>query len=154
MDPWCSPVGFSATIREINSRTTFDVGLLPTCFRTLEICRQYIRKPDRCQRTTVSGVTRMRESFQADQTLSDYPEKLIEQAEDRARMSTFQRDELLTQSKILALDCNWFRFSIAGLAFIVHWKLWECACLQVARFQGVLGKCENLCGLSLLSLLN
>jgi hypothetical protein len=32
---------------------------------------------------------------------SDYPEKLIEQADDQARMSTFQRDELLTQSKIL-----------------------------------------------------
>ncbi len=77
MDPWCSPVGFSATIREINSRTTFDVGLLPTCFRTLEISRQYIRKPVRCQRTTVSGVTRMRESFQADQTLRAITQKSL-----------------------------------------------------------------------------
>ena len=32
---------------------------------------------------------------------SDYPEKLIEEAETRARMSTLQRDELLTQSEIL-----------------------------------------------------
>ena len=32
---------------------------------------------------------------------SDYPEELIEEAETRARMSTLQRDELLTQSEIL-----------------------------------------------------
>ena len=32
---------------------------------------------------------------------SDYPEELIEDAETRARMSTLQRDELLTQSEIL-----------------------------------------------------
>lgn len=32
---------------------------------------------------------------------SDYPEELIEGSEARARMSTLQRDELLTQSKIL-----------------------------------------------------
>ena len=43
---------------------------------------------------TVSGVT-------IPDAPSDYPEKLIEQAEDRTRMSTFQRDELLTQSEIL-----------------------------------------------------
>ncbi len=30
---------------------------------------------------------------------SDYPEELIEEAEARARISTLQRDELLTQSK-------------------------------------------------------
>ena len=55
-------------IREINSRTSFGAGLLPTCLRTLEISRQYIRKPVRCQRTTVSGVTIRRECFQSDQT--------------------------------------------------------------------------------------
>jgi hypothetical protein len=32
---------------------------------------------------------------------SDYPEELIEKVEARARMSTLQHDELLTQSKIL-----------------------------------------------------
>ena len=32
---------------------------------------------------------------------SDYPEELIEEVEARARMSTLQRDELLTQSEIL-----------------------------------------------------
>src|SRR5580692_1768213 len=69
--PWirgAPQVGFSAIIRKIKSRTSFGVGLLPTCFRTLEIIRQYIRKPVRCQRTTVSGVTMSRECFQSDQT--------------------------------------------------------------------------------------
>jgi hypothetical protein len=32
---------------------------------------------------------------------SNHPKELIEEAETRARMSTLQRDELLTQSKIL-----------------------------------------------------
>jgi hypothetical protein len=38
--------------------------------------------------------------------LSDYPEELIEQAETRARMSTLQRDELLTQSEILKKETS------------------------------------------------
>jgi len=37
---------------------------------------------------------------------SDYPEELIEDAETRARMSTLQRDELLTQSKILEKETS------------------------------------------------
>jgi hypothetical protein len=69
--PWirgAPQVGFSATIRKINSRTSFGVGLLPTCFGTLEISLQYIRKRVRCQRTTVSGVTTRRACFHPDQT--------------------------------------------------------------------------------------
>src|ERR1700694_1901857 len=68
--PWirgAPQVGFSATIWKINSRTCFGVRLLPTCVRTLEISLQYIRKPVRCQRTTVSGVTTMRACFHPDQ---------------------------------------------------------------------------------------
>jgi hypothetical protein len=37
---------------------------------------------------------------------SDYPEELIEEAEARARMSTLQHDELLTQSKILEKETS------------------------------------------------
>jgi hypothetical protein len=37
---------------------------------------------------------------------SDYPEELIEWVDDRARMSTFQRDELLRQSKILEKETS------------------------------------------------
>jgi hypothetical protein len=44
-----------------------DVGLLPKRVLAFEINIQYTRNPARCQRTTISGVTLMRESFQADQ---------------------------------------------------------------------------------------
>ena len=37
---------------------------------------------------------------------SDYPEELIEEVEARARMSTLQRDELLTQSEILKKETS------------------------------------------------
>jgi alpha-galactosidase/6-phospho-beta-glucosidase family protein len=37
---------------------------------------------------------------------SDYPEELIEEAQTRARMSTLQRDELLTQSKVLEKETS------------------------------------------------
>jgi hypothetical protein len=37
---------------------------------------------------------------------SDHPEKLIEEAETRARMSTLERDELLTQSEILKKESS------------------------------------------------
>ena len=37
---------------------------------------------------------------------SDYPEELIEEVEARARMSTLQPDELLTQSKILEKETS------------------------------------------------
>ncbi len=69
--PWirgAPQVGFSATIWKINSRMSFVVCFLSTCFWTLEISLQYIRKPARCQRTTVSGVTTRRACFHPDQT--------------------------------------------------------------------------------------
>ena len=61
--------GFSAIIWKMRSRTSFDVGLLPTGFRTFEIRLQYQRNPARCHRTTVSGVTTMRTCFHPDQNL-------------------------------------------------------------------------------------
>lgn len=69
--PWmrsAPQVGFSTTIRKINSRTFFGVCFLPISVRTLEISLQYKRNPARCLRTTVSGVTTMRVCFQPDQT--------------------------------------------------------------------------------------
>src|ERR1700737_3470729 len=76
--PWirgAPQVGFSATIWKINSRPSFGVRLLPTCVRTLEISLQYIRKPVRCQRTTVSGVPTMRACFLPDQNRRRTPQK-------------------------------------------------------------------------------
>jgi len=81
-------------------------GLLPACLRTLQISRQYIQKPVRCQRTMVSGVTMMRTASKPTRPASDYPEELIEEVEARARMSTLQRNELLTQSKILKKETS------------------------------------------------
>ena len=46
----------------------------------------------------------MRDCFQADQTRRAIT--LIEGSEARARMSTLQRDELLTQSKILEKETS------------------------------------------------
>jgi len=51
----------------MRSRISWDSFFLPTRSFTLEIRLQYLLKPARCQRTTVSGVTMMRELFQADQ---------------------------------------------------------------------------------------
>src|ERR1019366_10277748 len=69
--PWmrgAPQVGLSATLRKIRSRTSLLIGFLPTTFRAREIQLQYNRKPVRCQRTTVSGVTRINDLFQPDQT--------------------------------------------------------------------------------------
>jgi hypothetical protein len=95
-------VGFSATIRKISSRTSLVVRFLPTCQRTLEINLQYVRKPLRCQRTTVSGVTMSRDCFQDDQTRRAITQKSLSKSPrlGRGRLR-FQRDELLTQSEIL-----------------------------------------------------
>lgn len=60
-------VGFSATIRKIRSRTSREILLRPTRFLILEIMLQYMRKPARCQRTTVSGATTSSNFFQSDQ---------------------------------------------------------------------------------------
>src|SRR5258708_39809550 len=56
-------VGFSATMRKINFRTSPDSLFLPTCFLTFEIRLQYSRNPARCHRTTVSGVTTRTDFF-------------------------------------------------------------------------------------------
>ncbi len=70
--PWirgAPQVGFSATMRQIRSRSSLPVCLLPTGLRTLETNLPYRRKPARCQRTTVSGVTMMSDRFPPIQTL-------------------------------------------------------------------------------------
>src|SRR5205807_9620563 len=70
--PWmrgAPHVGFSATMRKINSRTSFGVCLRPIGLRTLEISFQYNRKPARCHWTTVSGLTTITACFHPDQNL-------------------------------------------------------------------------------------
>src|SRR5258706_9762769 len=67
MNAWRSPRWVLNTIRKINSRTSFDVCRRPTGLLTLEISFQYKRNPALCQRTTVSGVTAMRDCCHPDQ---------------------------------------------------------------------------------------
>jgi hypothetical protein len=55
----------------------------------------------------VSGVTMMRDCFQADQTRRAITQKsLSKRLKLGRRMSTLQRDELLTQSKILEKETS------------------------------------------------
>jgi len=53
-------VGFSATIWKISSRTSLLIRFLPSRALWRDSQVQYKRKPARCQRTTVSGVTTTR----------------------------------------------------------------------------------------------
>jgi hypothetical protein len=58
--------------------------------------------------SNIQAVCRIDDCFQADQVRrADHPEEVIEEVEARARMSTLlQRDELLTQSKILEKETS------------------------------------------------
>ena len=86
--PWmrgAPQVGFSATMRKITSRTSFDRLCLPTCFLAFEIQLQYSRKPARCQPTTVSGLTSTRDCFQAPQKRRANTQNLLSTAPIRSR---------------------------------------------------------------------
>src|SRR5215472_16863551 len=52
----------------MRSRTSWEAGLLPIGPLALEINFQYRRNPALCQRTTVSGLTKMSDCFQPDHT--------------------------------------------------------------------------------------
>ena len=56
-------VGFSATMRKISSRNSLLTHFLPAWTLHREIQAQYSLKPSRCQRTTVSGWTRINARF-------------------------------------------------------------------------------------------
>jgi hypothetical protein len=65
--PWmreAPQVGFSATMRKMSSRSSLLICFLPVRIRCRERQNQYSRKPARCQRTTVSGLTRISDRFQ------------------------------------------------------------------------------------------
>lgn len=84
--PWmrgAPQVGFSATIRQLNSRTCFGVCLRPIDFRTREISFQYKRKPARCQRTTVSSVTTIRACRHPHQNLRAMIQKTLSNISSR-----------------------------------------------------------------------
>src|SRR6201987_2561274 len=94
-------VGFSAIIRKISSQTSVDSFFLPTCFLAFEIKLQYSRKPARCQRTTVSGLTSTRDCFQAPQkTTGEYPEDFVNRSHPGSGMLALQHRQLLPESEI------------------------------------------------------
>jgi hypothetical protein len=76
-------VGFSATIRNIKSRTSLGIRFLPIAWRALEIARQYRANPVRCHRTTVSGLTTTRACFQPDQNLRSRTQKSLSDTASR-----------------------------------------------------------------------
>ena len=81
--PWirgAPQVAFSATIRNIRLRTSFEIRFRPITHRALEIARQYNLNPVQCQPTTVSGLTTMRACFQPDQNLSAKTQKILSNA--------------------------------------------------------------------------
>src|SRR5712664_4400551 len=92
-------VGFSATMRKINFRTSLDNLFLPTCFLSFEMKPQYSRNPARCQRTTVSGVTTRRDFFQSDP--NRHPEELVKRQECWPGLPALQYSELLMKRQIL-----------------------------------------------------
>lgn len=94
-------VGFSATIRRINARISLLIGLHPTLDFALESHFQYSRKPARCQRTTVLGVTRIRGSFHRDHSLRKATQKSF-CAESPARSLGLESKQLLAEGEILA----------------------------------------------------
>src|SRR5271167_1212375 len=99
----CAPqVGFSATMRKISSRTSLLMDFLPTAFRAREIQLQYSRKPVRCQRTTVSGVTRINDLFQSDQTFRRTTQNSLSTELSRGRGSLcVQSQQLLPKGEVL-----------------------------------------------------
>src|SRR6266851_2931210 len=95
-------IGSSATMRKINSRTSFDNLFLPTCFLSFEIRLQYSRNPARCQRTTVSGVTTRRDFFQSDQNRHASTQKSLSKGKSVGlACPALQYSKLLTKRQIL-----------------------------------------------------
>ena len=78
-------VGFSATIRKMRSRNSVLTHFLPVRIRCRESHVQYSLKPSRCQRTTVSGWTRINACFHLGQNRCNITQKHLSDAANRGR---------------------------------------------------------------------
>ena len=87
-------VGFSATMRKMSSRSSAPIRLRPGLIRCRESQAQYALNPARCQRTTVSGWTRINACFHPNQN----------------RLSTTQN----SRSKIANRGCGCLCFKTAS----------------------------------------
>ena len=102
VNTWGAPGGVLRDHPKIRSRTSWEVLLRPTIRRPLEMARQYIANPDRCQRTTVSGPTMMRACFHSDQNLRTKTQKSLSRAANLGRACfRFSTCELLAKSQVL-----------------------------------------------------
>ena len=99
---WDSQRPYGRSIREPSSVSAF-FQLPPDCGDqpTVHTKTSPVPADDGFGRDDDEGLLRSRADLP-----SDYSEELIEAVEARARMSTLQRDELLTQSKILKKETS------------------------------------------------
>src|ERR1019366_3472866 len=94
--------GLSATIRKINARICWEIlRPPPTGFRTLQSMAQYSLKPNRCQRTTVSGRT-IRSAFSpvSSEPASYDPEEFVDGSQRWPRLLALKDGELLAKGEI------------------------------------------------------
>jgi len=88
-------------MRKMSSRNSLLTHFLPARDRCLESQVQYNLNPARCQRTTVSGWTRINARRQPTQSrCSITPEEFVRQSKPGLRMLLFENTELLPKSKI------------------------------------------------------
>lgn len=74
-----------ATMRKMSSRNSLLTHFLPTCALRREIQAQYSLKPARCQRTTVSGWTRINARFHPGQSRRNITQKNLSGAANCGR---------------------------------------------------------------------
>jgi hypothetical protein len=85
-------VGFSATMRKINARSSLLTRFRPPTCLTLDTHVQYKRNPTRCQFTTVLGVTKTRGFFQPDQHVLNATQNSLCRVVNRRRGRCVCRD--------------------------------------------------------------
>src|SRR5215469_4661987 len=94
-------VGFSATMRKIRSPTSLLKGFLPAEQRFRESQAQYNRKPMRCQRTTVSGVTSRSGFFHPTTAFVAKPRTPCRESQPTPRSLGMESQQLLTKREVL-----------------------------------------------------
>ena len=100
--PWmrgAPEVGFSATMREISLRTSLLICFTSDRLLSREIQLQYSRRPLRCQRITVSGVTRINDLLQPGQITKSPARSLCMQRQQLSPMGEVLHEEFYAGAK-------------------------------------------------------
>ena len=95
-------MGFSATIRKINSRICLEIlPPPPTRFCTLQSMVQYRLNPAWCHRATLSGRTRKSDFIPIGPEVAHYdPEQFVKCPQSWPRVLAFQHSQLLAEREI------------------------------------------------------